>query len=275
MSKAKHWVFTLNNWTQDDVDRLEALHASGDASYIVFGEEVGESGTEHLQGYACFASRKTLAQAKRLIGSRAHLEVMRGTPQQASEYCKKDESYHEFGEIPAGQGSRTDLGDLIGAIRSGKSMRELEDEFPGECIRYDRAVLRRVAEARPFRTEKPYVHVLWGDTGVGKTRYVFDRFDWEDIYVYSGGKWFDGYVGQSVALFDDFTGSEFKLGFFLRLLDRYPMRVEIKGGFVQWNPSKIFITSNKPVGEWYPNAFQKHREALDRRIDERTHMTNE
>jgi hypothetical protein len=272
MSKAKHWCFTLNNYTQADVDRLEALFNDGVCTYIVFGEEVGESGTEHLQGYAAFAQRKTLAQAKQLIGARAHLEVTRGSPEQAADYCKKDDAYHEFGDLPAGKGERSDLRALVDAIRAGRTLSQLEMEFPGHSIRYDAAIRRRVAEHQPFRTEKPYVHVLWGATGTGKTRYVFDRFDWNDIYVYSGGKWFDGYHGQSVALFDDYTGSEFKLGFFLRLLDRYPMRVEVKGGFVQWAPSKIFITSNKPVAEWYPNAFEEHREALARRIDERTHF---
>ena len=49
--KAKQWAFTLNNYTPNDVDRLAASNEDGspavheDVAYIVFGREVGASGT--------------------------------------------------------------------------------------------------------------------------------------------------------------------------------------------------------------------------------------
>lgn len=298
MSKAKHWVFTLNNYTDDDVERLGRLWIGGGAdseiergpgnqlrrsgesaecSYIVFGEETGESGTDHLQGYACFTSRKTLAQAKRLLGSRCHLEVMRGTPDQAAEYCKKDDSYHEFGTVPSGTGSRSDLAELVAAIRDGRNLESIEDEWPGHSLRYGSAIRRRIFERDAPRSDKPRVIVYWGATGTGKTRRVFESHEWRDIFRYCGGKgqWFDGYCGQRVALFDDFNGSEFKLSYFLQILDRYPIIVPVKGGFVQWKPEIIYITSNKPPEEWYANAFAEHQRALLRRFDDVTEFTEQ
>jgi len=107
--------------------------------------------------------------------------------------------------------------------------------------------------------------------GVGKTRKVFD--DETDIYMYPGQGWFDGYFGQDIVLFDDFSGSEFKITYLLKLLDRYPMSVPIKGAFVQWVPRKIYITSNLDPDSWYPGAHEEHRAALRRRLKTVCHMT--
>ena len=60
--------------------------------YIVFGKEVGENGTPHLQGYIEFASKKTMKGLKKL-NDRAHWEVKYddSNPKEASDYCKKGE----------------------------------------------------------------------------------------------------------------------------------------------------------------------------------------
>lgn len=47
---SKRWCFTFNNYDPDDVETLETNFKSFDIEYI-FGEEVGEKGTPHLQGY--------------------------------------------------------------------------------------------------------------------------------------------------------------------------------------------------------------------------------
>jgi len=109
MSRAKNWCFTLNNPTEDETSAL--LHAAAATEYIVWGRETGEGGTPHLQGYVIFPAAIRLATVKNRLGSqRFHLEVTRGSPQQAAEYCKKDGDFTEFGELPAvAQGRRSDL----------------------------------------------------------------------------------------------------------------------------------------------------------------------
>lgn len=97
MSAAKNWVFTINNWTADDEIRLE--NAFNFCNYLVYGREIGDSGTPHLQGFMQLKDRKRMSQVKHLIGSRVHVEVARGTAQQASNYCKKDEDFTEFGHL--------------------------------------------------------------------------------------------------------------------------------------------------------------------------------
>lgn len=105
MSRAKNWVFTLNNYTDEDVAALRGVRCE----YLVFGREVGEDGTPHLQGYVCFQAAVRFTTAKNRINERAHLEVVRGSPEQAATYCKKEGDFEEFGVLPAGQGKRSDL----------------------------------------------------------------------------------------------------------------------------------------------------------------------
>lgn len=266
MPGAKHWCFTLNNYGPNDIHRLEQL-ASGDSiTYLCFGKETGASGTPHLQGYVSFSSRKSRNRAKQAIGSRAHLESAKGSPQQNRDYCSKDGDFTEYGTLPSGQGSRRDLEELKTAIESGCDLRTIQTQFFREYLRYPRAIESMVLRNSSTRQWETQVKVLWGPTGTGKTRKVHEEVEASNLYSHPGGRWFDGYEGHTDVLFDDFGGSEFKITYLLKLLDRYPMRVPIKGGFVQWVPKTIWITSNHHPEEWYQGAKQMHRDALERRL---------
>ena len=99
---AKNWVFTLNNYSEQDVARLrECFGDETTYQYAVFGREVGKCGTRHLQGAVCCTSRRSLQYVRRTIDQQAHFEIMRGTSAQAAEYCKKDGQYEEFGTLPS------------------------------------------------------------------------------------------------------------------------------------------------------------------------------
>lgn len=108
-SQTRHWCFTLNNYTEDEVATLDILGRSDETSYLVYGFEVGESGTPHLQGYVVFASVKRLSAAKLKIGQRAHLEARRGTSYEAAQYCKKDGDFKEYGTAPAEVGGHSHI----------------------------------------------------------------------------------------------------------------------------------------------------------------------
>jgi len=274
--QAKNWCFTLNNYTNDELDQLMGLpESTPELQYLVFGRETGESGTPHLQGFVSFNKRFSLGNVKRLISSRVHLEPMRGTPEQAAEYCKKDRDFEEFGSLPKGRGHRTDLEQMHCSIVEGATIAEIRESFFSQYMRYHKAIDKYAASLIKPRTWETETIVYWGRTGTGKTRKVFDSHDIDDIYVHTGERWFDGYRGQPVVLFDDFNGSEFTLTYLLRLLDRYPMTVPVKGDFVQWVPKTIYITSNKdPNCEWYPSCSDRHKEAMFRRIKEIQHFTD-
>lgn len=266
MSRALHWCFTLNNYDDEALAVFEAVDFRKTVTYFIYGKEVGESGTPHLQGFISFRNRRRLTQVRRLFGGRAHWERAKGTAAQAAGYCRKDGDFFEFGEVPKGSGDRSDLRALNAAVDAGTSIDEIREKFTSCYYRYHRLVDRLVAQRALGRDWVVDVQVFWGKTGLGKTRAVFQFTDRDQIYVHPGNEWFDGYNGHSVVLFDDFNGSEFKLSYLLKLLDRYPMRVPVKGGFVTWVPKHVFITSNRDPKTWYVNGHPEQRLALFRRI---------
>jgi len=259
----------------DYTETLGQTLLSNGVTYCVFGREVGENGTRHLQGYLELSSRLRINQVKNLLGTqRVHLEMRRGTATQASEYCKKDGDFEEFGELSQnGQGHRSDLDLLQQSLIQGQSLSYISQEHFSSFIKYQRGIqaFRNIHDLK--RTWICSVIVYWGRTGTGKTHSVIDNLhDINDIYIHPGGQWFDGYDGHKIVLFDDYGGSEFKLTYLLKLLDKYPMRVPIKGGFVSWVPHEIYITSNKEPSTWYQNAYQEHINAMFRRITNIVHF---
>jgi hypothetical protein len=151
MSLAKRWCFTLNNPTGDEKLLTSLLghaiiHDGGESicSYIVFGEETGAQGTPHLQGYLILRTKRRISFLKDLPGlSRAHWEVARASPKVASDYCKKDGEFHEFGELPAVGESKSlfaDLRDWVASQPDCPTLKDVWDEFPSLAGRYDKAV---------------------------------------------------------------------------------------------------------------------------------------
>lgn len=77
-------------------------------------------------------------------------------------------------------------------------------------------------------------------------------------------KWFDGYDAHKVVIFDDFRPDWCKLPFLLRLLDRYSMRVAVKGGFRAWVPTVIYITCPQPPDNCYLDSPEEIAQLLRR-----------
>ena len=71
--------------------------------------------------------------------------------------------------------------------------------------------------------------MLWGPSGTGKSRFVAAR--WPDAFWKAPeSKWWDGYSGQETVVLDDFKDYAMPLVELQRLLDWYPLWVEVKGG---------------------------------------------
>lgn len=83
----KSWMYTLNNYTPEDVVR----HKGFDCTYHVFAEEVGEEGTPHLQGCITFTKNCRFASVAKFM-PRCRLqrpEVI----EIARNYCMKEDNF--------------------------------------------------------------------------------------------------------------------------------------------------------------------------------------
>lgn len=150
---AKRWCFTLNNPSSDEALVLGNYWTNNHAQYLIYGREVGQSGTPHYQGYVIFHERKTLSHVRNTL-ERAHWEISRGTPKQASDYCKKEGDYEEHGSLPSGQGKRNDWERLREYVEQhGRPrQRELWLEFPALMGRYEHGVQCYLSALSPIPT---------------------------------------------------------------------------------------------------------------------------
>lgn len=266
--RALCWCFTINNYDDADRTRLAELGNGPLSTYLIVGREIGEQGTPHLQGYVRFARKTSFAEAKTLIGQRAHLEPARESAKTNRGYCTKDKLFEEYGSIGE-QGKRSDLESAIATLRKRGQLRDVADEHPAAFVRYHRGFqqLVDVTGLLTPRNFKTLVHVCVGPPGTGKSRLVHELAEsLGTVYKNFSGTWFDGYQGQDSVIFDDFCGGV-QWTHLLQLLDRYPYRIESKGSSREFTSKYIWITSNKYCSQWYDKSKFPY-EALFRRIDE-------
>lgn len=256
IKQARYWAFTLNNYVEEEVSRVEQWEEDPYINRAVVGREVGESGTPHLQGFVAFRNNRTLAQVRKIL-PRAHWEPTRSRHYET--YCRKDNDFAVQFDRGIRAGTRTDLITLVESVKRGDSDYTICNAQPAEYVQYFKAIDRirdRVIANTNGDYQKKEVIWHWGPTGCGKSRTAWEdaRRDYPGFlpWTSSGLHWFDGYCGQPVAILDDFRKEHVDFAFLLRLLDGYPLRVPTKGGFAWWQPKRIYITSPDPPEVAYP-----------------------
>jgi len=149
--RATGWCFTINNYTFEEMDACINLPMD----YKVFGFEVGNKGTPHIQGYLYHHNKVSMRQIKKLL-SRAHIEKAKGTPQDNYNYCTKDGEYYEFGDLPR-KGKRTDMDTVVQMITNGHTYEEISTKYPKQTLYYSKHIKSLIEERRPRRVTKFYV----------------------------------------------------------------------------------------------------------------------
>jgi len=252
--------------------------------YLVFqGEQCPQTERKHYQGYVQFKKKICLGAAQKSLkgDNKLHMEKVIRTATENRAYCMKTETRvsppQEFGEFQCvGQGLRSDLDLVHDEIKASTPYDAIEEKYFGTCIRYGKAIRASIARRRPKRMWPMQLHIRWGEAGSGKTRYVYDTHGYDQVYSKPPGKWVsDDYEGQEAFLLDDFDHTKMRLDTFLRLTDRYPLPLQVKGGWVPFTSKFMYITSNVDPAEWYPYANAEQRVAINRRIVSVTHCVRD
>jgi len=269
MAKAQRWCFTLNNYNDSEFKVIQAEFEKLKPSYCVIGKEIGKGGTPHLQGYVNLGrkGRKSLSLMKKLL-PRAHLEVAKGSDADSEKYCTKEDKDAFVIGTPQAQGKRNDLSAAIETLKETKKIKDVALNHSESFVKYHRGfeALQQVLTADEPRDFKTKLYVLVGKPGTGKSRWANAMADkLGSTYYKPRGEWWDGYEGQDSVIIDDFYGW-LKYDELLKITDRYPYRVPIKGGYRQFVSKQIFITSNTDPDSWYKFAGYESS-ALRRRID--------
>ncbi|XP_041376683.1 uncharacterized protein LOC121389138 [Gigantopelta aegis] len=121
---AKRWVFTLNNYTEKDVDNIKERVTESSCTFAIVGKEKGKEGTMHLQGYINLKRKIRMNQIKQMISNRAHVEPARGSDCDNDKYCGKEGDV--IVRIGKAQEGVTEKG---GGAASCKKARMVAEEF--------------------------------------------------------------------------------------------------------------------------------------------------
>jgi len=271
------YCFTYNNYTEDGVTKLKEWLTQS-VKYACFQKEVAPTtGTPHIQGYLNLKKQARMTTLQKKLGTYAiplTLINANGTAAQNRTYCSKEggSDFWEIGEINiVGQGKRTDLKIVAEKVLGKRKLKEIAAEHPVEFIKYSRGIsaLIDIVDESPKERDMDIV-LFFGDARTGKSTkarmYAQLYGECYNLAIPNGGVvWFDGYHGENTLLIDEFKGW-ISPAYLNQLLDRYQLKLPVKGGFVNAKFTHIFITSNFPPEDWWSEKVVWCKEALYGRL---------
>jgi hypothetical protein len=279
--RSRAFQFTINNYTKKELSQIvKVLDSSDEHQYCCYGLEIApETKTKHIQGYIYFKNPKTYKGFQKYFNIQRkakllkfHVEPAFASVEKNQEYTRKEGDWYEYGEPPK-QGSRTDLKILKERVFSDPKSSSLIIE--NEDLSYQQVKYVELVQKYAFKHRNPEnpprVFWVWGESGTGKTKKVFDDFGPENVYSVTDFNWLgEGYKQQEVYLIDDFRHHDIKFNTLLKMLDRYPFTLSVKGSSIPLNSPTIIITSNQSIRNTFGgklNVFED-LEQLERRVNE-------
>lgn len=266
-------ILTINNPTEAGytLEKIDILIQELKPQYYCRCLEIGEQGTEHCHIAFYRPSPIRFSTIKRTFPT-AHIDKAYGTMGENRDYVLKGGkwldtdkaktsipgTFAEFGALPTEKEETAGkMTVLVEAIRRGKSTSEIVEDYPDFALRVAqiemlRETMRREAVGGKLRSVE--VYYLYGATGVGKTRSIFEMHDPREIcrvtsYPANGVR-FDGYHGEKVLVFEEFA-SQIPLSEMLNYLDIYPLDLPARYSDRPACYDTVYITSNMPINRQY------------------------
>lgn len=239
-TKARRFQLTLNEVEKYPI-LFEYLTSLNTLKYLLScEEEAPTTGHKHIHIFVAFSNLIRLS-IKKCCG--AHIEKCLGSVQQNIDYIKKDgKILDEVGEVPRERGGSHTVSQLA----------SIENPDDIEWREYNTWKKIRDEKANDIKITdwyKPDIKVtyIWGDSGVGKSKYARDKcieegIDTVNVVKHSGDFWI-GVGNAKCAIYDDFRPSDMKPSEFINFIDYNKHTLNIKGGSKQNEYTRIFITS--------------------------------
>lgn len=226
-----------------------------------FGGKADKDGRIHCQFAIAFRDQCRAPQARRILGGQwgpfnGYLEP--AFSKNVWDYVTKADTrvapINGYGNLTDDSGHRSDLDIVYAEIAGGAPLWDIMSRFPRQFMRNHAAISKLCAM---YDRPRPYapctVEIWWGITGSGKSHKAFH--DYPEAYRKTiPGKWWEGYKGETTVVFEEFNPSEDKelrLPELLKILDKYPYQVEIKGAALQLRANHFIFTTNIDPRTWY------------------------
>lgn len=287
LQRQRAWCFTLNNYTLDEEKKIGDLIEKDPAVRYGIAEIEHDDGigTPHIQGYVFFDKKQYRSTVERWLGQRAHIEVSKGSWQDNFKYCSKE------GKVFAIRGhtlDELDLKDNKKKVTMEEMIKDLHvmdyqeaiDKYPVEWYknqeRMSRVLMKTAMDkAEPWGGDLQMKNVwLWGEAGVGKSRWANTLIEPAAIFKKNVNKWWDGYslFETRLVIIEDWPSKMERKDVLAQHVkvwgDRYPFIGECKGSHLQIDPGRfsIVITSNYPIDQCF--ECPEDIKAIKRRFQE-------
>ena len=235
-------------------------------------DEIATTGTYHTHIFLFSPSPMRFSTVKNRF-STAHIEKAYGSAKANRAYILKEGhwadtdkaetsvsgTFEEWGDFPAEKEEEApEMFKLIQDLRAGKSVMEIIEDNPKLAFRIrEIETLRQAILEEKYSAENRALEVtyLYGASGTGKTRGIFEKHDRKSIcritdYGGRNGVRFDAYHCQDVLVLEEFH-SQIPISAMLNYLDIYPLTLPARYTDRIACYTKVYITSNIPLEEQY------------------------
>lgn len=254
--ESKNWIGTCFLETFPIVDGVE---------YLVYQrEKCPKTEKLHWQFFVVLKSKKRLPRVSKMFGN-AHVEIARDLIK-SRDYCMKLET-RVSGPVEQGVFKKNSMLSVVQLLKL-KPVLEVIEERP-TLWRNLRSLLELKEAFTSPRKSPTQGILLTGLTGSGKSKIAQTISDYlgEAFWAEPEMKWWDGYASHPLVVVDEFRGGVGPAPL-LRLIDRYPLKVPVKGAMREFKSSMVILTSNLSLGELFPNVDRRTMQAINRRIKE-------
>lgn len=276
-SQSRKWNITINNPEtvglnhKAIVEKLKLFCPR----YYCLADEIATTGTPHTHIFLLSDSPIRFSTIKNRLPV-AHIERAYGSAQDNRDYVRKGGkwadsdkaetvvagTFQEWGDMPSEKAEKAPLMvQVIEDIKNGKTTAQIIEDNPALAFRVsDIDKLRQTLLADKYMRENREVEVtyIYGATGAGKTRSIFEKHSPMDVcritnYGSKRGINFDGYSAQPVLVFEEFA-SQIPVEDMLSYLDIYPVYLPARYSDRVACYTQVYITSNIPLEQQYTDV---------------------
>ena len=276
-TQSRKWSLVINNPQECGLDHsaiVEILRKFSPA-YFCMADEIATTGTYHTHIFLYSPSPIRFSTVKNRFPT-AHIDKTYGSAKENRDYIRKEgkwaetdkaetnlpDTFWEWGDMPAEKEEKApQMYKLIQEVREGISTANIIEGSPNLAFRVrDIDTLRQTLLSDRYASENRKIEVwyIFGASGTGKTRGIYERHDAKDIcritnYRNGRGISFDGYTGQDVLVFEEFH-SQIPIEDMLNYLDIYPLSLPARYSDRVACYTRVYITSNLPLEKQYRNV---------------------
>ena len=273
-TQARKWALVINNPLEAGLDHaaIREILRRFAPSYFCMADEIATTGTYHTHIFLLAPSPIRFSTIKNRFPT-AHIEKAYGSAKANRAYILKEGhwadtdkaetsvsgTFEEWGDLPAEKEEEApEMFKLIQDLRAGKSVMEIIEDNPKLAFRIrEIETLRQAILEEKYSAENRALEVtyLYGASGTGKTRGIFEMHDRKSIcritdYGSRNGVRFDAYHCQDVLVLEEFH-SQIPISAMLNYLDIYPLTLPARYTDRIACYTKVYITSNIPLEEQY------------------------